>query len=160
MGNAQEEEDIFKKVVPPHYHDYKDIFDKKDFDQLPDRQVWDHVIELTEDFKPVDCKVYPLNPNEQKALDEFIEENLSSGRIRPSKSPMASLLRRAGGGSREREQVDKQVYWWFQVENMHGKAHLSMDVATESEVADTEGSTATPFFVKKADGKLQPTQDY
>jgi hypothetical protein len=52
-------------------------------------------------------------------------------------------LREAGGGSREREQVDKQVYWWFQVENMHGKAHLSMDVATESEVADTEGSTAT-----------------
>ena len=35
------------------------------------------------------------------------------------------------------------VYKWLQVENMHGKAHLSMDVATESEVADTEGSTAT-----------------
>jgi hypothetical protein len=35
------------------------------------------------------------------------------------------------------------VYWWFQVENMHGKAHLAMDVATESEVADTKGSTAT-----------------
>jgi hypothetical protein len=90
MGNAQEEEDIFKKVVPPHYHDYKDIFDKKDFDQLPDRQVWDHAIELMKDFKPVDCKVYPLNPTEQKALEEFIEENLSSRRIRPSKSPMAS----------------------------------------------------------------------
>ena len=26
---------------------------------------------------------------------------------------------------------------------MHGKAYLPMDVATESEVADTEGSTAT-----------------
>jgi hypothetical protein len=35
------------------------------------------------------------------------------------------------------------VYKWLQVKNMHGKAHLSMDVATESEVADTEGSTAT-----------------
>ena len=108
MGNAQEEEDIFKKVVPPHYHDYKDIFDKKDFDRLPDRRVWDHAIELTEDFKPVDCKVYPLNPTEQKALEEFIKENLSSRRIRPSKSPMASPF----------------------------------------------------FFVKKADGKLRPTQDY
>jgi hypothetical protein len=41
-------------------------------------------------------------------LEEFIEENLSSGRIRPSKSPMASPF----------------------------------------------------FFVKKADGKLRPTQDY
>ena len=38
----------------------------------------------------MDCKVYPLNPSEQKALEYFIEENLSSGRIQPSKSPMAS----------------------------------------------------------------------
>jgi hypothetical protein len=37
------------------------------------------------------------------------------------------------------------VYKWLQVENMHGKAHLSMDVATESKVADTKGSTATPY---------------
>ena len=43
-----------------------------------------------EDFKPVDCKVYPLNPSEQKALEDFIEENLSSERIQSSKSPMAS----------------------------------------------------------------------
>jgi hypothetical protein len=35
------------------------------------------------------------------------------------------------------------VYKWLQVGNMHGKAHLSMDVATEFKVADTEGSTAT-----------------
>ena len=31
-----------------------------------------------------------MNPREQEALKEFIEENLESGRIRPSKSPMAS----------------------------------------------------------------------
>jgi hypothetical protein len=49
--------------------------------------------------------------------------------------------------------VDKQVYWWFQVENMHGKAHLSMDVATESEVADTEGSTATTCRLEVGKGR-------
>ncbi len=38
----------------------------------------------------LDCKVYPLNRNEQAELDKFLDENLSSGRIRPSKSPMAS----------------------------------------------------------------------
>ena len=48
------------------------------------------MIELTPGSKPVDCKVYPLNLDEQKALDEFLEENLKSGRIRPSNSPMAS----------------------------------------------------------------------
>ena len=57
---------------------------------LPERRPWDHAIELTPGSKPVDCKVYPLNLNEQKVLDDFLEENLRSGRIRPSKSPMAS----------------------------------------------------------------------
>ena len=31
-----------------------------------------------------------MSPVEQKELDKFLEENLASGRIRPSKSPMAS----------------------------------------------------------------------
>ncbi len=42
------------------------------------------------DFVPKDCKIYPLNPEEQKLLDEFLEENTAKGYIRPSKSPMAS----------------------------------------------------------------------
>jgi len=50
---------------------------------------WDHVIELVPDVKPVNCKVYPLAPNEQKELDEFILENLWTGHICPSKLPMA-----------------------------------------------------------------------
>ncbi len=36
------------------------------------------------------ARFYPLNRNEQIELDKFLDENLSSGQIRPSKSPMAS----------------------------------------------------------------------
>ena len=43
------------------------------------------------DAKAVDCKIYPLSLVEQEKLSEFLEENLKSGRIRPSKSPMASV---------------------------------------------------------------------
>jgi len=50
----------------------------------------DHAIELTPGFKPTDCKTYPLSQQEQKDLQEFIDENLRTGCIRPSKSPMAS----------------------------------------------------------------------
>jgi hypothetical protein len=48
------------------------------------------VIELIPGAKALSCKVYPLAPNEQSEMDAFIHENLSSGRICPSKSPMAS----------------------------------------------------------------------
>ena len=42
--------------------------------------------------EPKSSKVYPLSPVEQKELDSFLEENLCTGRIRPSKSPMAALV--------------------------------------------------------------------
>ena len=75
----------------PHYLDeFADVFSEKGFERLPQHRPWDHAIELKPDFKPSDCKVYPLSPKEQQALKEFIDENLASGRIRPSKSPMAS----------------------------------------------------------------------
>jgi len=33
-----------------------------------------------------------LAPTEQKELDQFLKENLETGRIHPSKSPLASLV--------------------------------------------------------------------
>ena len=87
---AQRKEQTFTERVPAAYHDYKDVFDKDEFDKLPESRPWDHAIELTKEFRPVDSKVYPLSREEQKQLDVFLEENLRSGRIRPSKSPMAS----------------------------------------------------------------------
>ena len=38
----------------------------------------------------MNCKICALTLEEQKALDDFLEENLRTGRIRPSISPMAS----------------------------------------------------------------------
>src|SRR6202789_2338328 len=80
----------FHESVPTHLHDFEDLFSKASFDRLPDRKIWDHAIELVPGAKTSSCKVYPLAPSEQYEMDEFIQENLSSGRIRPSKSPMAS----------------------------------------------------------------------
>ena len=78
------------QMVNDYIKEFKDVFSEAEFNVLPERRPWDHVIELTPGFKPLDCKVYPLNGPEQKALDAFLEENLRTGRIRPSKSPMAS----------------------------------------------------------------------
>ncbi|GLB36986.1 putative retrotransposable element tf2 155 kda protein type 1-like [Lyophyllum shimeji] len=80
----------FRDAVPDYLHDFEDVFSKATFDELPERKQWDHAIELEPGSTPSSCKVYPLAPNEQAELDAFLEENLKSGRIRPSKSPMAS----------------------------------------------------------------------
>src|SRR5271155_5594640 len=76
--------------VPDYLHEFKDVFSKKSFDVLPEHKDWDHAIELIPGEKAASCKVYPLAPSEQKELDLFLKENLETGRICPSKSPMSS----------------------------------------------------------------------
>src|SRR5713101_2422817 len=80
----------FEEVVPKHYHEYKDVFDEKEFNKLPQRRTWDHTIELEEGFTPARGHIFPLNPGLEKEMNEFIDENLWTGRIRPSKSPNAA----------------------------------------------------------------------
>ncbi|KAI5115596.1 hypothetical protein M0805_003691 [Coniferiporia weirii] len=77
-------------TIPMQYHKYLHIFQKKAAECFPISCPYDHTINLKPDFIPRDCKLYPLSPKEQLALDQFLEENLRKGYIRPSKSPMAS----------------------------------------------------------------------
>ena len=69
--------------------EFNSVFYKQSFDVLPELKKWDHTIELIPGEKPSNCKVYPLAPTEQKELNTFLKENLGSGQICPSKSPMA-----------------------------------------------------------------------
>jgi transposase InsO family protein len=81
----------FLDLVPSHLHDFEDIFSKESFDELPKRRKWDHAIELERDVDGASTrKVYPMSPDEQKEMDAFLEEALSTGRIRPSKSPIGA----------------------------------------------------------------------
>ena len=96
-----------EKHIPPHLRDFHSVFSKDSFDELPGTKLWDHAVELTPDASLKSCKVYPLSTSEQKELDAFLKENLESGRIRPSKSPMAALV--------------------FFVKKKDGKLHLVQD---------------------------------
>src|SRR6185437_4071924 len=80
----------FKEVVPLPYHQFERVFLKESFDELPLPKKWDHVIELVPGSKEFSTKLYAMSPSEQGELDKFLDENLKSGRIRSSKSPMAS----------------------------------------------------------------------
>lgn len=53
----------------------------------------DHVITLKEGAPDtLDCKVYKQTTEEEKAMQEFINEHLDKGYIKPSNSPYASPL--------------------------------------------------------------------
>jgi len=77
-------------TLPDYVRGFESIFAKEDFDILPEHRQWDHAIELILGSEPKSSKVYPLSPVEQKELDAFLEENLRTRRIRPSKSSMAA----------------------------------------------------------------------
>jgi len=77
-------------TLPDCVRGFESVFAKEDFDILPEHRQWDHAIELIPGSEPKSSKVYPLFLVEQKELDAFLEENLRTGRIRPSKSPMAA----------------------------------------------------------------------
>jgi len=57
----------------------------------PPRQ-WDYAIKLVLGLEPKLSKVYLLSPVKQKELNSFLEENLHTGQIHPSKSPMTALV--------------------------------------------------------------------
>jgi hypothetical protein len=81
----------FRDLIPEHLHNFEDIFSKESFDELPKQCKWDHAIELECDVEGASTrKVYPMSPEEQKEMDAFIEEALSTGHIRPSKLPIGA----------------------------------------------------------------------
>ena len=81
-----------KKVeVPAIYSCFKRLFSEEASQRFPPSHPWDHAIELkAETPDAIPCKVYPMTPAEDKALEEFIWEQYAKGYIRPSKSPYAS----------------------------------------------------------------------
>ena len=50
------------------------------------------MVELLSSDHIIDCKTYNLMLNEQKELDDFLDENLKSSHIWPSKSPFVSTF--------------------------------------------------------------------
>ena len=79
-----------KAKIPEYLQKFENVFSKEMFDTLPPWKPRDHAIELEPGSKPTNCKVYLLSLKEQVELDTFLEENLHTRRICPSKSPMAS----------------------------------------------------------------------
>ncbi len=70
------------------YVDFADVFSPKLAVELPEHtEINDYAIELVDDWQPQYGPIYSLGLGELDTLKAYIENNLDSGFIRPSKSP-------------------------------------------------------------------------
>jgi len=86
----EEDHRKIKKMVPKKFLKWRKVFGKVKLKRMPTRKIWDHAIDLKETFKPRKGKIYPLSKNEREEVQNFMEEQLRKGYIRPSKSPQTS----------------------------------------------------------------------
>jgi len=75
-----------KEMVPKKFLKWRKVFGKVESERMPTRKVWDHAIDLKETFKPWKERIYPLPKNEREKVQNFVEDQLRKGYIRPSKS--------------------------------------------------------------------------
>ena len=79
-----------KKLVPEKFYQWIKVFGKKQSERMPTRKIWDHVIDVREEFVPRKEKVYPLSREVREEVREFMKEQLRKGYIQPSKSPQTA----------------------------------------------------------------------
>jgi len=73
-------------MVSKRFYWWLKVFGKVESKIMPVRKVWDHTIDVREDFKVSKAKVYSLSRNKMEEVQKLIEEHLRKGYIRPSKS--------------------------------------------------------------------------
>jgi len=77
-------------LVPRKFLKWRKVFGKVESERMLTRKVWDHAIDLKETFKPQKGRIYPLSKNKREKVQNFVEDQLRKGYIRPSKSPQMS----------------------------------------------------------------------
>ena len=61
------------------------MFSKKQLERMLTRKIWNHEIDIKEEFVPRKGKVYLLSREEREEVCEFIQEQLRKGYIKSSK---------------------------------------------------------------------------
>ena len=92
-------------MVPRKFLRWRKVFGKVESERILTRKVWDHAINLKETFKPWKGRIYPLSKNEREEVQNFVEDQLRKGYIRPSKSPQTSPVFFVGKKDRSKQMV-------------------------------------------------------
>ena len=92
LSNQETEPDIDLSTIPPEYHEFAELFSKKEADKLPPHQPYDHTIPLEPGKTPPFGPIYKCSPAELEATRKYIETNLRKGFIRHSQSPCGAPI--------------------------------------------------------------------
>ena len=79
-----------KEMVPQKFLKWRKVFGKVESERMSTRKIWDHAIDLKKTFKPQKGRIYPLSRDKREEVQNFVNDQLRKGYIRPSKSPQTS----------------------------------------------------------------------
>ena len=80
------------KFLSKEYHEFLNVFSKKDANQLSPHRLYDHKIPLKPNSTPSYQHMYEMSQAELQVVKQYIEENLSKGFIRASSSSAAAPI--------------------------------------------------------------------
>jgi hypothetical protein len=89
-ANQQNPSKTVAELVPKEYHQFLQIFVKKNAQTLPPRRRYDFCVELMPGASPQARRIIPLSPAENEALDALINDGLANGTICHTTSPWAA----------------------------------------------------------------------
>ncbi|QRW18735.1 Retrotransposable element Tf2 protein [Rhizoctonia solani] len=101
---SEEEADINPLAdLPGQYHEFAKVFGEEEFKVLPPHREYDIAIDLLPDAKLSPGPIYGMTDAESKALKQHIDEELATGKIRPSTSSAGApvmFVKKADGSLR------------------------------------------------------------
>ena len=78
--------------LPAELLEFADVFQEASANKLPAHRPYDCAIDLLPGQEPPYCQIYSLSPDEDKLVQEYIEENLKKGFIRKSMSSAGASI--------------------------------------------------------------------
>jgi len=94
-----------EEMVLERFHRWLKVFGKVESKRILVRKVWDHAIDLNDNFKASKVRVYSFSRNEKEEVQKFIDKHLKKGYIRPSKLPQTLPVFFMGKKDREKHMV-------------------------------------------------------
>ncbi|KAF8687112.1 Retrotransposon gag protein, partial [Rhizoctonia solani] len=89
--------------LPEQYHEFAKVFGEEEFKVLPPHREYNISIDLVPDAKLSPGPIYGMTDAESKALKQHIDEELATGKIRPSTSSAGApvmFVKKADGSLR------------------------------------------------------------